>query len=29
MTPVPALIEFLRREFGWSLHDWEDGDVRF
>lgn len=27
--PNPALVAFLEQEFGWSLYEWEDEDIRF
>jgi hypothetical protein len=30
MTPRPhALIAFLRREFGWPLEEWAEGEIPF
>jgi hypothetical protein len=29
MTRPHALIDFLRREFGWDLDDWQPGELEF
>jgi len=27
---IPArLLDFLRREFGWDLYDWQPGEIEF
>jgi len=29
-TTVPnRLLDFLRREFGWDLYDWQPGEIEF
>ena len=29
MTRPYALIDFLRREFGWDVVEWADGEIQF